>query len=149
MEGKNAVSIMRTSNRRITIRFTQDDEKRLRAAMERRGYATASAFIRETLSREFDKHGDAASDAEQRLAATLERLSRDIARAIRGQQALFAVVDTLAKTFLTCVPEPPQDGLTQSVARARDRYARFIKSAGQAMVGDSHAAMETLVDPVG
>ncbi len=88
-------------------------------------------------------------DAEQRLAATLERLSRDIARAIRGQQALFAVVDTFAKTFLTCVPEPPQDGLTQSVARARDRYARFIKSAGQAMVGDSHAAMETLVDPVG
>jgi len=137
---------MKEPNRRITVRFTQDDERRLKAAMERRGYATASAFIRESLSKEFSTRGDAASDAEQRLAATLERLSRDIARAVRGQQALFAVVDTLAKTFLTCVPEPPQDGLAQSVARARDRYARFIKSAGQAMVGDGHAAMEALVN---
>jgi Arc/MetJ-type ribon-helix-helix transcriptional regulator len=140
------MSITKTPNRRITVRFTQDDEKRLKVAMERRGYATASAFIREALSKEFTTRGDPASDAEQRLAATLERLSRDIARFIRGQQALFAVVDTLAKAFLTCVPEPPQDGVTQSVARARDRYARFIKSAGQAMVGDSQAAMDALVD---
>ena len=114
------MSIMKTPNRRITVRFTQDDEKRLKAAMERRGYATASAFIRESLSKEFATRGDAARDAEQRLAATLERLSRDLARSIRGQQALFAVVDTLAKTFVTCVPEPPQDGVTQCVARARD-----------------------------
>ena len=76
----------------------------------------------------------------------MERLSRDISRANRGQQALFAVVDTLVKTFLTCVPEPPNDGMSQSVARARDRYARFVKSAGQAMVGDSQTALHDLVN---
>jgi Arc/MetJ-type ribon-helix-helix transcriptional regulator len=134
--------------RPITIRFSQDEERRLRDGVVRYGYATASALVREALSKELGSRDGAGKDAEERLAATLERLSRDILRCIRGQQALFAVVDTLAKTFLTCVPEPPHDGLAQSVARARDRYARFIKSAGQAMVGDSHAAMEDLVNHV-
>jgi hypothetical protein len=78
------------------------------------------------------------------MVATLDRLGRDISRSLRGQ-ALFAVVDTLVKTFLTCVPEPPHDGLPQSVALARDRYARFIKSAGEAMVGDSLGAVKDLV----
>lgn len=50
------------------------------------------------------------------------------------------------KTFLTCVPEPPRDAVNQSVARAKGRYDRFVKSAGQAMVGDSHAAMQDLVN---
>jgi hypothetical protein len=36
--------------------------------------------------------------------------------------------------------------MSQSVARARDRYDRFVKSAGQAMVGDSQAALNDLVN---
>src|ERR1035441_10306200 len=75
------------------------------------------------------------------LAATLERVLRDVARIARGQQALFAVVDTLVKTFLTCVPDPPADGMPQSVARARDRYSRFVKTAGRAVVGDPPGAL--------
>jgi hypothetical protein len=78
----------------------------------------------------------------------MERVLRDVTRVARGQQALFAIVDTLVKTFLTCVPDPPPDAMTQSVARARDRYARFVKSAGQAMVGDALAAMQDLVTHV-
>ena len=50
--------------------------------------------------------------------------------------------------FLTCVPDPPADGMPQSVARARDRYSRFAKAAGQAMVGDARAAMQDLVNHV-
>ena len=34
----------------------------------------------------------------------MERVVRDVTRVVRGQLALFAVVDTLVKTFLTCVP---------------------------------------------
>jgi hypothetical protein len=71
---------------------------------------------------------------------------RDVARVARGQQALFAIVDTFVKTFLTCVPDPPPDVMPQSVARARDRYARFVKTAGQAMVGDALQAMQDLVN---
>ena len=62
-----------------------------------------------------------------------------------GQQALFAFVDVLAKTLLTCVPEPPRDAQDQAVARGKYRYDRFLKSVGMAMVGDSQAAMAELL----
>lgn len=64
---------------------------------------------------------------------------------MRMNQALFAFVDTLAKTLLTCVPEPPADAKPQAVARAKERYDRLLKSAGRAMVGDSKLAMQDLV----
>jgi hypothetical protein len=64
------------------------------------------------------------------------------------QQALFAYLDTLTKTLLTCVPEPPADAKVQAVARAKERYDRLLKSAGRAMVGESKLAMHDLVDHV-
>lgn len=50
------------------------------------------------------------------------------------------------KTFLTCVPEPPREVVGQSVARARFRYDRFVKSAGQAFASDSMSALEEWVN---
>ena len=64
----------------------------------------------------------------------------------RAQQALFAFVDSLAKVLLTCVPEPGGEAMEAAVARARGRHARLLKSAGQAMVGDSQVAMQDLVN---
>jgi hypothetical protein len=61
----------------------------------------------------------------------------------RGQQALFADVDSLAKVLLTCIPEHSQDG---AIARAKDRHNRLVKSAGSATVGNSQAAMLDLVN---
>jgi hypothetical protein len=85
---------------------------------------------------------------EERVAATLLSLSREI-RGIRlGQQALFAFVDALAKTLLTCIAEPPREAYDQAVARGKFRYDRFLKSVGAGMVGDSHAAMSELLDRV-
>jgi len=51
----------------------------------------------------------------------------------------------LAKTFLTCIPEPPRDVQDQAVARGNFRNDRFLKSVGMAMVGDSRAAMAELL----
>ena len=61
-----------------------------------------------------------------------------------GRQALFAFADVLAKTILTCVPEPPRDVHDQAVARGKARYDRFLKSVGIGM-GDSRAAMTELL----
>ena len=58
---------------------------------------------------------------------------------------MYAFVDVLAKTFLTCVPEPPRDVHDQAVARGKVRYDLFLKSVGMAMVGDSQAAMAELI----
>jgi len=83
--------------------------------------------------------------AEARLAASMERMSREIFRLGRAQQALFAFVDSLAKILLTCVPEPGGEAMEAAVARARRRHVQLLKSAGQAMVGDSKLAMQDLV----
>jgi hypothetical protein len=58
---------------------------------------------------------------------------------------LFALVDSLAKILLTCIPEPDIHVLEAAVARAQGRHARLLKSAGQAMGGDSRLAMQELV----
>ena len=137
---------MATRTTRVGVRVSKEEAKQVSDVAKERGFLSPSAFIREAIRNEITGRDAELTEAEQRLAATMERLSRDISRANRGQQALFAVLDTLVKTFLTCVPEPPHDGMSQSVARARDRYARFVKSAGQAMVGDSQTALHDLVN---
>lgn len=129
-----------------TVRLSKDEQVQVHRAAKERGYLSPTAFVRAAIRNELSGRESEVTDAEQRIAATLERLSRDVFRTQRGQQALFAVVDTLVKTFLTCVPEPPRDAMSQSVARARDRYDRFVKIAGQAMVGDSQGALNDLVN---
>ena len=49
--------------------------------------------------------------AEARLAASVEQVNRSLLRVGRAQQALFALVDRLAKTLLTCIPEPDGQAL--------------------------------------
>ena len=83
--------------------------------------------------------------AEERLAASVEQVRKEVFRLGRAQQALFAYLDTLAKALLTCVPEPPADARPQAVARAKERHERLLKSAGRAMVGESGLAMKDLV----
>lgn len=133
---------------RMGIRLSEEEHRQIREAARRLEFKGPSALVRHAIHNEVTGRGTASSDAEERLAATLERVLRDVARVGRGQQALFAIVDTLVKTFLTCVPDPPAEGMPQSVARARDRYSRFVKSAGQAMAGDALAAMRDLVSHV-
>jgi len=80
------------------------------------------------------------------MGAGVDRVSRNIFRVGRGQQALFVLVDAFAKAVLACVPEPPPEARPQAIARAKERYDRLVKAAGQAMSGDSRAAMQDLVD---
>ena len=84
-------------------------------------------------------------EAEQRIAASQDRIARGIRSLQMGQHALFAFVGVLAKMLLTCVPEPPRDIHDQAVARGKLRYDRFLKSVGMCMVGDSQAAMAELL----
>jgi hypothetical protein len=68
-----------------------------------------------------------------------------VRRLERAQQALFALVDSLAKAFLTCVPEPRGAAMEPALAEARNRHARLLNTAGQAMLSDSLVAMEELI----
>lgn len=131
---------------RRTIRISDHLDNRIKKAAAERGFANPTSFLRaglESLVKERD--GGAHGELEQRLAATLDRIGQDLFRVQRAQQAHFAVTDTLIKTLLTCLPEPSPEVMAQAVARAKERYRRFVKSAGQNMVGESTAAMRDLV----
>ena len=85
------------------------------------------------------------ASAEERLVVSIDQVRGECLRLERAQQALFALVDSLAKILLTCIPEPDREALEAAVARAQGRHTRLLKSAGQAMGGDSRLAMQELV----
>jgi Arc/MetJ-type ribon-helix-helix transcriptional regulator len=128
-----------------TIRLSDTALKEIESVVRQRGFDSPSAFIRYAVEQELSGRQDGLTGAEERLAASIEQVRRDMFRLMRVQQALFAYLDTLAKTILTCVPEPPADAKPQAVARAKERYDRLLKSAGRAMVGDAKLAMQDLV----
>jgi Arc/MetJ-type ribon-helix-helix transcriptional regulator len=129
---------------RIAVRLSSEEQRQVEAAAKTRGYATPSAFVRAAIRNELRGRAEL-TGTEERIAGGFDNVSRDVFRVDRGQQALFALVDAFAKAVLTCVPEPPPDARPQAVARARERYDRLIKSAGQAMSGDARATIEDLV----
>ncbi|MFZ0935571.1 MAG: ribbon-helix-helix domain-containing protein [Bryobacteraceae bacterium] len=130
---------------RIAVRLSSEEQYQIEAAAKTRGYANPSAFIRAAIRNEL-KGRTELTGTEERIAGGFDGVSRDIFRVDRGQQALFALVDAFAKAVLTCVPEPPPDARPQATARARERYERLMKAAGQAMSGDARTAMEDLVN---
>lgn len=128
---------------RVAVRLSESEERAVREAAKAKGYTSPSAFIRAAIRNEMDGRSEW-TDCEQRLAAGLDRTNEDVARIVRGQQAVLALLDALTKTVLTCIPEPPLDARNQAVARARERYDRLIKSAGRAMAGDGQAGIREL-----
>ena len=117
---------------------------RIERASQNGGHSSGSAFLRALIERGLPDLDRGAADGDDRIVATLERVAREIRGMRLGQQALFAFVDALTKTILTCVPEPPRDAREQAVARAKARYDRFLKSVGMGMNGDSQAALAEL-----
>ena len=127
-------------------RLTPELDGRIQLATKIGGFSNPSAFIRAAIERELAGRESGVDAAEDRIAASLDRIVREIRGVKLGQQALFAFVDALVKTLLTCVPEPPRDVYDQAVARGKARYDRFLKSVGVGMLGDSQAAMEELLN---
>ena len=129
-----------------SIRFSEKTMKQTEAIARERGFASVTAFIRYAVGQEMSVRQVALVGAEERLAGDLEQVRREVFRLGRAQQALFAYIDTLAKTLLTCLPEPPAEAKAQAVARARERHERLMKTVGRGMLGESSAAMQDLVN---
>ena len=130
---------------KLTLRVTQEGAREIAEGARARGYGSPTAFLRAAVRNELSARADL-SDSEQRIVASFARVYSDVFRVGRGQQALFALLDSLAKTLLTCIPEPPMEVRRQAIALARERYDALIKTAGRAMDGDARAALRDLLD---
>jgi Arc/MetJ-type ribon-helix-helix transcriptional regulator len=130
------------AKRKVRIRAARLEpelDRRIEVAIKQGGFSNPSAFIRAAIERELAGRESGVDAAEERIAASLDRVMREIRSVRLGQQALFAFVDSLVKTLLTCLVEPPTYAYDQAVVRAKLRYDRFLKNVGASMVGDSHA----------
>lgn len=130
--------------RKRTIRLSEQLVAQIREQSKKRGFATASAFMRAAIERELTSTGTTFDFTEERLVATIDRLAGELRRLRTGQQGLFAFLGALTKTVLTCLPEPSGENHAQAVARAKARYERFLKSVGIGIAGDTQAALDEL-----
>jgi Arc/MetJ-type ribon-helix-helix transcriptional regulator len=124
------------------VRIQPELDQRLQKATKERGYRSPSAFIRAAIEAELKSRSEG-EGMEEQTAASFDRLAKALRRALRGQQAIFALLDAFTKIFLACVPEPPADARTQSISMARERHMRLIRTAGQSLATES--AMQDLL----
>jgi Arc/MetJ-type ribon-helix-helix transcriptional regulator len=118
------------------VRIQPELDQRLQKATKDRGYRSPSAFIRAAIEAELKSRSES-EGMEEQTAASFDRLAKELRRTLRGQQALFALLDAFTKVFLACVPEPPADARAQSISMARERHLRLIKTAGQSLANES------------
>jgi len=109
---------------RRAIRFSEKTDKEIQEATQKRGFSSPSAFIRHSVEQELSGRNEELIGAEERLVANIERARQEVFRLGRAQQALFSLLDSLARVVLTCLPEPGGEAMEAAVARARGRHAR-------------------------
>lgn len=119
-------------------------ERRGHVTAKARGYSTPSAFLRAAIADELSDRSQQPG-IEERVVASFNRAFREISRLNRAQEAIFALLDTLTKTLLTCVPGAPPEAKLQAVARAKERYETLMKNAGKSIIGDARAALLDLM----
>src|SRR5205085_11021594 len=110
------------------------------------GFQSANAYIQAVLARDLRDSKSERTDQEAFVAASIDRLSKEIRGLHTGQQALFATIDSLTRLLLTCIPEPPPETLDQAKRRAKLRYDRFLVSVAQNMTADSRATLAELAE---
>jgi Arc/MetJ-type ribon-helix-helix transcriptional regulator len=130
---------------RRTIRLTAAIDERINNAAKQRGYSSPSAFLRAAIKKELSESAERSGPGAEQLVASLRDIRQEIRRLERVQQAMFVLVDSLAKAFLTCVPEPRGAALETALAEARNRHTRLLTNAGHAMLSDSLVSMEALI----
>jgi len=123
---------------RFDLRLSQDQMLSMKRAAK-----PANAYIQTVLAR---GAADNDLDRDAFVAASIDRLSKEIRTLHTAHQALFALTDSLARLFLTCIPEPLPQALEEAKRRAKLRYDRFLLSVAQNMTSDTRATLAELTD---
>ena len=135
-----------TNRQRFELRLPDEQMTAMKRTASSRGFRSANAYVQSVLGRDLRDSASEKVDRETFVAASIDRLSKEIRTLHTAQQALFAAVDSLTRLFLTCIPEPPPEALDQAKSRARLRYDRFLLSVAQNMAAESRATLTELID---
>ena len=121
---------------------------RVRSAAKERGFRSEQAFILAACWNELER-GDsteAMDGLEDRVVATLLNVAKDVQSLFTLVHTQVALTNCLLQYVLTCVAEPPDEVLPAARARARLRYAKILRLAGQEVATRNKATLEQVLD---
>ena len=88
----------------------------------------------------------AIDDLEARIVATLLNMGKEVQSLFTLVHTQVALTNCRLQYVLTCVPEPPEDLLPAARARARLRYAKILRLAGQEVATRNKATLEQVLE---
>lgn len=120
---------------RRTLRLTDDLSRRISEATAERGFGSSASFIRAALENELARNDSAKALAalEERTSASIVRLSNEVQKVKNATQVGIALVDTLAKLLVTCLPEADSPA---AISQGKERHRRYLRSAAASVKGD-------------
>ena len=89
---------------------------------------------------------EATDRLEARIAATLANTGKQVQSLITLADAQFALTNSLLQCVLTCVVEPPEEVLPAARARAKARYAKILRLAGEEVANRNQATLEQVLE---
>ena len=130
---------------RLYVRVSDEVAADVQRRASEQGFESAAAFIRQAISNELRFGGSAFREVEEKIATSLQRLTKEVQRVQTAQQAEYALLDSFVRLFLMCVPDPSDGAMGPAKARAAARYGNFLKNVARNMTGDSRAALAQLL----
>ena len=88
---------------------------------------------------------EATDRLEARIAATLANTGKQVQSLFTLAHAQFALTNSLLQCVLTCVVEPPEEVLPAARARAKARYAKILRLAGEEVATRNQATLEQVL----
>jgi len=83
---------------------------------------------------------------EARLIASMQKVAKEFQALFTLVHAQFALTNSLLQYVLTCIIEPPEEVLPAARARARLRYAKILRLAGQEVATRNKATLEEVLN---
>jgi hypothetical protein len=90
-------------------------------------------------------NNEATTQLEARIAATLSNLSKEVQSLFTLVHTQVALTNCLLQYVLTCVAEPAEEMLAAARARAKLRYAKILRLAGQEVATRNKATLEEVL----
>src|SRR4029077_13216922 len=131
-----------------TFRYPSVDLRdKVRAAVKERGFRTEQAFLIAACEHELQRgdNTEAMDDLEARIVATLANVAREVQALFTLVHTQVALTNSLLQYVLTCVAEPPEEVLPAARARAKLRYAKILRLAGQEVATRNKATLEEVL----
>lgn len=131
-------------SKNFSILFDPSQLALVKKAAKARGFDSVASYLRALLDQDAGRAVQQ-EGLEVAFAASLERMAKELRRLHNADQALFAMIDSLVRLVLTCIPEPPSESLDATKRRAKVRYERFMVSVAQSMTGDAKDTLGEIV----